>query len=236
MTPYRFQAFGDEHQLLIGVFLLGCVGFGLLAHRVRDTPAEPRIRRALALVLPVFCLPLQVLQLLPGDFTLGTSLPLQVCDLGWMLATYALLTNSARAGQLLYYWGLVLVTQAILTPSLEQSFPDPRWWMFWGMHFFTVWAAVYLTFGAGARPSWSGLRFSVAVTLAWVGLVMAFNAVTGTNYGYFNRKPAVASLLDVLGPWPVYVVVEIVLVALVWVLITWPWVSRRSRDRERVAA
>lgn len=236
METDRFQAFSTEHLLLIGFFLVGCAGFVLLARRVRRTPAEPRIRRGLAIALPVFCIPLQVLQLLPGDFTLGSSLPLQVCDLSWMLATYALFTGNARAVQLLYYWGLALVTQAILTPSLDQAFPDPRWWMFWGMHFLTVWSAIFLTFGDGARPSWSGLRFSVLVTLGWVGSVMVFNAVAETNYGYFNGKPDVKSLLDVLGPWPLYVVAEIAVAIAIWVLMTLPWVARSHDRAQRVAA
>ena len=57
---------------------------------------------------------------------------------------------------------------------------------------------------------------------------MTFNAVTGTNYGYLNRKPAVGTLLDWFGPWPGYVVVEIALVAGIWALMTWPWT--RSAD------
>ena len=107
---------------------------------------------------------------------------------------------------LVYFWGLTLTVQGILTPSLSELFPDPRYFMFWGMHFFTVWAAVYLTFGLGVRPSWRSYRFTVAVTAVWAVMVMVFNALAGTNYGYLNRKPAVGTLLDLFGPWPGYVV------------------------------
>jgi len=58
--------------------------------------------------------------------------------------------------------------------------------------------------------------------------VMTFNAVTGTNYGYLNRKPAVGTVLDLFGPWPGYVVVEVAVVAGVWALMTWPWVRARG--------
>ena len=61
------------------------------------------------------------------------------------------------------------------------------------------------------------------ITAVWAATVMVFNALTGTNYGYLNRKPAVGTLLDLFGPWPGYVVVEIALVAAVWALMTWPW-------------
>ena len=60
---------------------------------------------------------------------------------------------------------------------------------------------------------------------------MGFNAVADTNYGYLNSKPSGGSLLDLFGPWPGYVVVEIVVVAAVWALMTWPW-TRTHRDAE----
>jgi hypothetical integral membrane protein (TIGR02206 family) len=166
---------------------------------------------------------MQVLQLLPGEFDLAKSLPLQLCDFAWIAAVLALWTRHWAATALVYFWGLTLTIQGIVTPSLTDLFPHPQYFMFWGMHFFTVWAAVYLTLGIGVRPTWRSYRFAVATTTVWAASVMSFNAVTGTNYGYLNHKPAVGTLLDIFGPWPGYVVVEIALVTGIWALMTWPW-------------
>ncbi|MFB9312472.1 TIGR02206 family membrane protein [Nocardioides plantarum] len=229
----RFQAFSPEHQALMALALLGCVVAALLGRRLArgEGGTEQRVRRGFALVLLAYTVPLQVLQLLPGDFDLGTSLPMQVCDLSWMLAAFALWTRHRGACALLYFWASTLVTQAIVTPSLQQAFPDPRWWMFWGMHLASVWAMVLLV-SLGERPTWRGYRVAVAATLVWVAAMMTFNAALDTNYGYLNRKPAVSSPLDLLGPWPGYVVVEIVVIAVVWALLTLPWtISDSSRSR-----
>lgn len=233
VVPLRFQPFSPEHGLLVVLFLLGCVGIALLGRWLRGTDRERTFRLGFALVIPLFTVPMQVLQLLPGDFTLGTSLPFQVCDLAWILAVVAVATRKPMVTQVLYYWGLVLVPLAIATPSLEQEFPDPRYFMFWGMHFLSAWAAVYLTFGLAMRPSWRGFRVTVLVTLAWALAVMAFNALTDTNYGYFNRKPAVATPLDLLGPWPWYVLAEMAIILAVFALITWPWTRRTPKSRGR---
>lgn len=224
----RFQAFSTEHQLLLGLAVLGCVAAALTGRRLAraDDRVQQRVRRGIVVGLLCFTIPLQVLQLLPDDFDLGTSLPMQVCDLAWMLAAYALWTRHPAACALLYFWASTLVTQAIVTPSLQQAFPDPRWWMFWGMHLASVWIMVLLL-GLGERPSWRGYRTAVAATLVWVAAMVTFNALTGTNYGYFNRKPAVSSPLDLLGPWPWYVVAEVAIIATVWALLTLPWVRRR---------
>jgi hypothetical integral membrane protein (TIGR02206 family) len=218
-----FEAFTPEHQSLLALLVAGGVVLGWVGRRHHRRGDNPPFRRAFAVAIPVFTLPMQVLQLMPGDFTLGTSLPLQVCDLSWMVAVYALWTLNGRAIALLYFWGLTLTVQAAVTPSLGETFPDPRYFMFWGMHFLTIWAALYLVCLAGG-PTWDGYRFTMACTAVWAVLVMAFNAVTDTNYGYLSRKPESGSLLDVLGPWPLYVGVEVLILAAGWALMTWPWV------------
>ena len=43
-----------------------------------------------------------------------------------------------------------------------------------------------------------------------VRIASLFDLATDTNYGFLVHKPSTASLLDYLGPWPVYVVAEIV--------------------------
>jgi len=231
----RFEAFTPEHGVLLALLVVGAVGLGLVGSRERGTPGRERLRRGFAILIPVFTVPFQVLQLLPDDFDLGTSLPLQVCDVSWMVAVYALWTRHPRAIALLYFWGLTLTVQAAITPSLDQTFPDPRYFMFWGMHFLTIWAAVYLVCLAGG-PDWLGYRFTLVVTAVWAAVVLVFNAATGTNYGYLSRKPETSSLLDLLGPWPAYVGAEVVILAAGWALMTWPWVAAHRTAAPRPSA
>lgn len=228
-----FEPYGVSHAVAAMVGIAGGVGVvvgGRRLRRQRDAEREQRVRRDLALLLPIFTVPLQLRQWLPLEFDIDTSVPLQICDLSWLVAMHALWTRSRRTSALLYYWGLTLTVQAVVTPTLGKDFPDPEFVMFWGMHLLTIWAALFLTFGLGIRPDWRGYRFTVACTLVWLAVVMAFNAVADTNYGYLARKPDVASLLDWFGPWPVYVLVEAAVVIGGWALITWPWTSRPAPE------
>jgi hypothetical integral membrane protein (TIGR02206 family) len=215
----RFQSFSGEHLILIGLFLTVFVGLVVLGRTAGD---NERFRRVFAVAIPCFTVPMQVMQLLPGDFDRGTSLPLQYCDLAWGIAAYALWTRRPWAVALTYFWGLTLTIQGIITPSLGELFPDPRYFMFWGMHFLTVWAAGYLV-ATGNTPTWRLYRFTFGVTAIWAAFVMAFNGIADTNYGYLNAKPDSASALDLLPGWPTYVVIEIAIIAGVWALMTWPF-------------
>jgi hypothetical integral membrane protein (TIGR02206 family) len=226
----RFESFSGQHFLILGLFLLGAVGIVWLGRRQRGHPSEELTRRIMAIGVLLGAVPVQIYQLLPVDWDLGTSLPLALSDFAWMAAAYALWTRSDWAAALTYYWGLTLTTQAVITPSLGQTFPDPRFFGFWSLHLLVVWSALYLPWGLGVSPTWRGYRVTVAVTAVWAVVVYVFNLVADTNYGYLNDKPSSASILDLLGPWPWYVFAEIGIVIVVWALMTWPWTAR-SRSR-----
>jgi hypothetical integral membrane protein (TIGR02206 family) len=180
---------------------------------------------------------MQVIQFLPSEWNLQTSLPLQLCDWAWLVAAIALWTGSRLAGTITYLWGLTLSTQGVLTPDLATPYPEPRWWMFWAMHLLIIWAAVYVVWGVRVRPTWQTYRQTVGITFAWAVATIAFNLAIGTNYGYLNGKPHRPSALDLLGPWPWYVAAEITVVAVVWALLVWPWTVRTpdpARAQEQV--
>lgn len=235
----HFEAYGTSHQAVI---LLLLVGATLLVWSGRSHPrssAARRLGKALALAILLLTLPLQILYFTPAYWSLQRTLPLNLCDLAWMVAVIALWTHRRWAVALTYYWGLTLTTQAVLTPDLAQDFPGPVFLLFWATHLLIVWAAVYLTWGLRLTPDWHSYRTAIVATAVWAVAAFAFNQVAGTNYGYLDAKPATGSILDLLGPWPWYVVAEVVIVALVWALVTWPWVAlanRRPRPSPAAAA
>ncbi len=227
-TAERFQTYGTTHLAVLAIFAVGVVVVTVAGRRLRDRPAEQLVRRTFAVVLLCVTIPLQILQLTPGEWNLQTSLPFQLCDLAWMFAAHALWTRNRLTATITYLWGITLTTQGMLTPDLASDFPEPRFLMFWGMHVLIVWASFFLVPGLRILPTWRTYQQTVAVTLVWALAAYVFNVVAGTNYGYLNRLPGNASLLDYLGPWPLYVVLEIAIVASVWALLTWPWARLRA--------
>jgi hypothetical integral membrane protein (TIGR02206 family) len=226
LAQRTFVAYGPSHWVLIGVLLAGALVFGVLGGRVRD----PRpVARTFAVVIVAFQLPLLVYRLLPAQFDVAVSLPFHLCDIAWPVAAHALWRQDQRTCALTYYWGLTLAPQAVFTPALDApDFPHVDFIEFWGQHLLVVWSAVFLTWRVGLRPNWRGYRLSVAVTVGWGLLVLGFNSSAGTNYGFVNSKPDNPSLLDLMGGWPWYLVVELVVGMAAWALLTWPWT--RSRD------
>lgn len=224
-----FETFGRSHLIVLLLFVVGVFVVIAAGRSHRGTVTADRFCKGFAVLIPVVTIPLQVLQFLPADWNFDTSLPLQLCDLAWIAAVIALWTRRRWAVGLIYFWGITLTTQAMLTPDLASNFPEPRFVMFWSMHLLVVWSAFYLSFGLGLAPSWREFRTTVLVTFVWAVGVFSFNLATGANYGYLNGKPARASALDLLGPWPAYVFAEIAIILAVWAAMTYPWVRAESR-------
>jgi len=230
LADRAFEVFGPGHLAVLVVFVVVASVVAVLGVRLRPAAAS-RFERTAGLAILVVCAPFEVVDWADGVGHWRTDLQLQICDLAWVVAGVALLTRGARWSALAYYWGLTLCLQGVLTPHLDQVFPEPQFFGFWVRHLAPVWAAVYLV-AARAGPSWRGYRFALAVTALWAALVLTLNAAFGSNYGFLSRKPASRSLLDLLGPWPWYVVAEAAIVAGGWALMTWPW-NRRGEGVRR---
>jgi hypothetical integral membrane protein (TIGR02206 family) len=211
----EFSIGSPSHILMVILFLAGC---GVIVKTKKNF--SHRNNRIFALAILSLTVPLQLLQFTQLERNINTSLPFQLCDLAWMVAVFALWTGNKQAATIIYLWGTTLTTQAMLTPELHSPWPEPRFIMFWIMHFLVAWTALYVVVGVGLRPTWKSYRNTIFITLGWMVSVFIFNSFMGTNYGYVNGKPKDGSILDLLGPWPFYLLVEIFVVALVWAGLT----------------
>jgi hypothetical integral membrane protein (TIGR02206 family) len=218
----QFAPYSLSHWLVLLTFAAGTALLIRVGRRHSGPAGARRFGRGFAVVIGVLYLVIRLGSMVPPS--LDRSVPLDLSDLVGLVAAFALWTHRHWAFALTYYWGLLLSTQALVFPAhAGPDFPHVGFLAFWAIHLLVVWAAIYLTWGLGLRPDWRSYRVSVAVTVAWAGFTFGFNTVVGTNYGFLNAKPGTPSLLDLLGPWPWYLLPVAVLVLGAWALMTWPW-------------
>lgn len=229
LAQREFTAYGPSYWVVIAVFVIGS-GLLVWVGRSQTKSQARRLGRILGAVTAAIYAVVLVYSLMPP--TISESVPLRLTDVATMAAAYALWSQRHWAYALTYYWGLTLSTQALISPVLKSpDFPNYQFLGFWAIHLLVVWAAIYLTWGRRKRPTWRSYRFAVVVTVVWAAATFTFNSIVGTNYGFLNEKPHTASLLDVLGPWPVYILTAAALILVVWALMTWPWQRAISRHR-----
>jgi len=164
----------------------------------------------------------------PGS-QVALSLPLQLCDVAIFIAAAALWTRRQLVVEVTYFWGLAGTIQALLTPDLPQHFPSYPYFQYYIAHGGVVAAALVLVVGLGQRPRrWAVARVA-GLTVAYAALVGLVDAVTGADYMYLRSKPPTATLLDVLGPWPWYILSASVIAAFLFAILDAPFRLRERR-------
>ncbi|HLJ17073.1 MAG TPA: TIGR02206 family membrane protein [Bryobacteraceae bacterium] len=148
-----------------------------------------------------------------------TNLPLQLCDVAVWGTVIACLTLKPAAVEFAYFVGLAGAGMALLTPDLWSPWPSYPAIYFFVAHGGIVTGCSALVFGRIARLRPNAVWRAFGLLLAYAALIAVFDAVFGTNYVYLCRKPRNASLLDALGPWPLYLVTGAAVgLALFWLL------------------
>jgi hypothetical integral membrane protein (TIGR02206 family) len=117
-----------------------------------------------------------------------------------------LITGNDLIYEFSYFLGIAGATQALLTPDAGiYGFPHFRFLQSIISHGSIVTAAIYMTAVEGYRPYWRSLLRVAIWGNVYMGIIGLVNWVLGSNYLFIAHKPETASLIDVLGPWPWYI-------------------------------
>jgi hypothetical integral membrane protein (TIGR02206 family) len=181
----------------------------LYLRTIRNENFQKRFRKGFRITLAVILLVNETLwhiwNLVTGQWTVQTMLPLHLCSVFVYLSAYMLLTGSHRVYEFAYFLGIGGAIQPIFTPDLGMyAFPHFRYFQVFLSHGGIVTAAVYMTLVEGYRPTWKSLGKTILGMNIYMLAVGGLNALIGSNYLFIAHKPETASLIDVLGPWPWY--------------------------------
>ncbi|MFA4839866.1 MAG: TIGR02206 family membrane protein, partial [Candidatus Neomarinimicrobiota bacterium] len=136
----------------------------------------------------------------------GASLPLHLCGAAVILSAIMLVNKSYALYEIVYFWGLGGAIQALLTPDIGvYAFPHYRFFQFFVSHGSIVTASIFMTFDMNYRPKLRSIPKIFLITNCYMIFIAIFNYFTNGNYLFICHKPETASLIDVLGPWPWYI-------------------------------
>lgn len=230
----RFIAFGDSHVLVIALSFVVPAGLAILAQRLRSEGFARAVRFSFATGLIAMWLVWYGLIAARGWISAETILPMNLCDWATIATLATLLRPNQRSYELAYFWALSGTLQALVTPELYYDFPDLRFIVFFAFHGGTIAAVLFLTFACSMRPRPASLPRVIAWSLFYLAAALVVNRLFGTNFGYLSAKPTTPSLLDVMGPWPVYIV-ELAGVGILYVLVLYAPFLVADRLRRRGA-
>ncbi|MDO5627217.1 MAG: TIGR02206 family membrane protein [Mobilicoccus sp.] len=224
----RMEPYGLTHALVLLTTAVAAAAFTWAAR----TRHGERILAALGWILLLSSLGWLIWWWMPERFDLRHSLPFHISDWLRVISAVALITRAGWAVVLSFYWGLTLNLQAFLTPALVYfENPPLEFGMFWFSHGVALVAPIAIVWGLGYRPTWRGFAAGFGLTLVWLAITLTVNAALGANYGFVSEPPDVASAIDLLGPWPWYLVSLAAILFVAWALMTWPFTTARTQER-----
>jgi len=98
--------------------------------------------------------------------------------------------------------------QAVLTPDLGQyAFPHFCYFQVFLSHGLIIISALYLTLVEDFRPTRQSVKRVAIYGNIYLLFVFLLNLIIDSNYLFVAHKPKTASLLDVLPPWPYYILI-----------------------------
>jgi hypothetical integral membrane protein (TIGR02206 family) len=174
-------------------------------------------RTALALLMLGGFVGEQIVYAARGDWSAEVNLPLQLTDAVTLVSVVALWRPAPQLVELTYFWALSASLQALITPDLGYDAPDLLYLTYVATHGGAVAAACLLVFGERRAPRPGAVARAYVITAAFALCAAVATIATGGNYMFLRRKPARGSLLDVLGPWPLYILAGAALALLLFI-------------------
>ncbi len=203
-TGGAFVLFGSWHLGFILFFLLFNLSF-IVLRKIQTPNFRKWFRYGLATTSIIVEIAWHLWSYLVGKWNVVEYLPLHLCSAFVILNSIMLFTRSYRIYEYSYFLGIGGALQAFLTPDAGiYGLPHFRAIQTLVAHGLIISEAVFMTVVEGFRPTLGSIRRVFIGANIYMVIVGVINWLLGSNYMFIAHKPTTASLLDVLGPWPWY--------------------------------
>jgi len=219
-----------EHQSTIAVIAASIAAL-VIAARVRPGPWTVVAARLLVLVILANECGWWVWLWMQGSWSASYALPLQLCDVVAFVAAAALWSQRPLLVELTYFWGIAGTANGLISPDVPDHFPGYLFLQYFIAHGAIVAAALFLVVGLRIAPRPGAVARVLGLTAALVALDAGANLLTGGNYMYLRHTPAVPNLLDLMGPWPLYIGGAAILAVAIFVALDLPFAMSRHRSQ-----
>ena len=204
-TP--FQLFGTEHLVALAIIVLFCFSY-FYFRTIWSEKDRKIVRWVFAIAIVVNETALHIWSAYWGIWNIQTMLPLHMCSVIIWASAYMLVTKNYTIYELVYFVGLGGAMQAVLTPAdaAAYNFPHFRIMQTFIAHGLLINIAIYMTVVEGFRPTLQSLKRVFIWTNVYMVVIFFVNLAIGSNYLYIAHKPSFPTLIDLLAPWPWYII------------------------------
>ncbi len=206
MNYPSYEFYGVEYFATILVLILLGI-FIILRAKSLSEASQLKLQRILSFAISLAVITWTVIEIILGQFNLREDLPLIFCNLIALLLPVYSYYNRQWLFEVLYFIILAGAIQSVITPALDYSLPHHDTIKFWIVHGGLIIFVFYAIIIERKLPNWRGILHSFLFVQGYVLLILGINFLLDANYLFLKERPPTASILDLLGDWPYYIIV-----------------------------
>ncbi len=205
MTPYTFDLFGNDHIFSIILIIIFYVLFLCFNEKIGIKNKSEIFPFVLSFIIISLDISEDIVRYITDYYSIEKDLPLQLCTIGIYVAVVALLKKNQIAFDLIFYWGLVGASQAILTPDSD-LFELKIFFMYsQAYHSALIFSVLWLVIKCNMRMQIEYILRVVLITNLVVVVISVINYLLDSNYMFLRVKPNSVNPF-LIGDWPVYII------------------------------
>jgi len=226
-----FYFYSYSHNIVLGVI----AAFSVLIFLFRKTIQKNTIyQKIFNIAIPVIIIIHYIIYFFWLNFfklfDIQYYLPLHLCDVTFVLTFFMIITKNDFIFEIVYFLGIGGAVQALLTPSLAYDFPHFMFFHFFLGHSIVIWSSLYMVFVYNKKVTF----FSIVKALIFLNvlgfIILLINFLLNSNYMFLIEKPYAGSIMDLMGPWPVYLIVSDFFAFVFFVILYLPFIRVKKSN------
>ena len=224
MEPQPFIILGTSHLVTLAIILCLAIFF---PRNYRDKPVSQKENIAKILGISIIALELIKPFLWHSmDYPWIRLLPIHMCSLSGFFIGIFLLTNRRLFFEVAFFWGIGGGINALITPDVTMTFPDPKYVLFFLGHGLLMVNIGYACIALSNRPTFHSVKNGIFFSLGVLPVIYIINLFLGppANYWYLGAKPTEGqSIMDFFPDPPLHIPLLVIIGAFLFLLIYSPY-------------
>ena len=234
MEPQPFVILGTSHLVTLIIILCLAIFF---PRAYKDKPVYKK--ENVAKVLGISIILLELIKPFIWnymDYPWIRLLPIHMCSLSGFFIGVFLLTKRRLFFEVAFFWGIGGGINALITPDVTLTFPDPKYILFFLGHGLLLVNIGYACIALNNRPTFESVKNGILFSMAILPVIYLINLLLGppANYWYLGAKPIEGqSIMDFFPDPPLHIPLLIIIGALLFLLIYSPyWIYDKFKKED----
>jgi hypothetical integral membrane protein (TIGR02206 family) len=211
------KLFGATHLITV-LIVLGVITFVVGVARCKGVGKARKWGRWIGIGLPVYYLLESIFRYTVSHTEFIVLLPFELCSILFFIGAYAHLKKSKIAAEVVFLWTCAGTIHTLITPTPDDIFPSIEYSRYFLNHGLLIFNAFYILIALGVPITFKSVLRAFGAFVGWAVFVGLIDWIFNRNFMFIRAKPYVPTFMDLFGPWPIYLFVNLAVIFVSFVI------------------